>query len=392
MMIGKLKRYIKSLIKGGETSLDHENIYEDQEDFSNKNNNKDIKILAYYLPQFHPIPENDKWHGKGFTEWTKVKAAKPLFDGHYQPHIPHENIGYYILDNSDVLKRQALDMKKACVYGMIFYHYWFSGKLILEKPAQLLLASKDIEMPFAFCWANENWTRRWDGEENNVLLKQIYSINDAAEFIKYLIPFFKDDRYIKINNRPLLFIYRANLIDSIQGYIDVFAKECSKENICPPYIVAVQTRGVMSPGIYGMDAAVERTLFDWGGGKIPSINKEVNTNISNPILDYSDVKDYYCSIKKNNDYICFRSIVPNWDNTARYNEQAHIVHNSNPKIFEDWLDTIIEKTKELPEDQRFIVINAWNEWGEGNHLEPDVRNGYANLNAVGRAMSKGRDK
>ena len=149
--------------------------YEDQRDYSKIIKHKNIKVLSYYLGQFHPIPENDEWHGKGFTEWTNVKRAYPLFKGHYQQHIPHTDLGYYILDNPEILKKQANMMKKAGVYGQIFYHYWFTGKLILEKPVQMLLKNKDIDMPFCFCWANENWTRRWDGEDDDVLLGQTYS-------------------------------------------------------------------------------------------------------------------------------------------------------------------------------------------------------------------------
>ena len=162
--------------------------YECQKDYSHSQVHKTVKVLSYYLPQFYPTPENDEWHGKGFTEWSKVRSANPLFFGHYQQRVPHEDIGYYSLNSPEMLKKQLELMKRSGVYGQIFYHYWFTGKMILENPAKILLADKSIEMPFCFCWANENWTRKWDGNENEILLGQEYSELDAIQFIKLSHP------------------------------------------------------------------------------------------------------------------------------------------------------------------------------------------------------------
>ena len=210
--------------------------YEEAHDFSASIVHNDIKVLAYYLPQFHPIPENDEWHGKGFTEWTKVRAANPLFEGHFQQHIPHEDTGYYLLDSADTLRKQAEQMRCAGVYGQVFYHYWFTGKLILEEPARMLLATPDVDMPFCFCWANENWTRRWDGNESEILLGQNYSAEDARAFIQYLIPFFKDPRYIRVDGRPMLSIYRPSSIPNAREYLDIWAQECAAHGIERPYV------------------------------------------------------------------------------------------------------------------------------------------------------------
>ncbi|MHC1708676.1 MAG: glycoside hydrolase family 99-like domain-containing protein [Bacteroidales bacterium] len=364
--------------------------YEEQQDFSSSIKEKNVKVLAYYLPQFNPIPENDAWHGEGFTEWTKVRTAQPLFMGHYQQHIPHPDIGYYLLDNPDVLRQQAEMMRKSGIYGQVFYHYWFTGKLILEKPAQMLLENQDIKMPFCFCWANENWTKRWDGDENEILLKQDYSENDAAEFIRYLIPFFKDARYIRIENRPVLMIYRASSFPDFLVYRSVWERECSQNGILNPYLVTVLTRGASNPGSYQMDAGVERVLHDWTHGKVPNLRDILHpfVPLNANILDYHAVVKFYSKQHHKKQFTYFRSLVPIWDNTARYAADAYVVHESNPELFQQWLQECCEYTKnELSADRQFIMINAWNEWAEGAHLEPDTRFGYGYLNSVGRVLS-----
>jgi lipopolysaccharide biosynthesis protein/protein-L-isoaspartate O-methyltransferase len=364
--------------------------YEPQEDFSRSIIHSDIKVLSFYLPQFHPIPENDEWHGQGFTEWVKVRSALPLFRGHYQQHIPHNDIGYYLLESPDTLRKQAELMKKAGVYGQVFYHYWFNGRLILEQPAQKLLANPDIQMPFCFCWANENWTRRWDGNESEILLAQDYSEKDAEEFIRYLIPFFQDKRYIRIDERPVLFVYRPSSIPDVQMYLKVWAKECHAHGIKDPYVVAVLTRGAKTPLEFGMDAGVERVLHDWTAGSVPDIRDSLQqyTAMNGSALSYPAVADFYSSQTEAKDFTYFRSIIPMWDNTARYGAEAFVVHGSTPEYFQKWLEKLVGYSKKtLPEDRRFLLVNAWNEWAEGAHLEPDSRFGYSYLNSVGRALS-----
>lgn len=366
--------------------------YEDQTDYSDLILDKDIKILSFYLPQFHTIPENDFWHGQGFTEWTKVKSANPLYTGHHQQHIPHEDIGYYILDSPEVLLTQTNMMKKSGMYGQIFYHYWFTGKLILESPAQILLNNKQIEMPFCFCWANENWTKRWDGDDENILLEQNYSAEDAKLFINYLIPFFKDERYINVDNRPLLFIYRPNSIPNPSLYLEIWKEECKKHGLNEPYVVATLTRGATNPQDYRMDAGLERVLHDWTNGNLTNIRDFVHLydNFQGNILLYDEVVEYYRKINsfEEKKFTYFRSLVPSWDNTARYNNKAYILHGSTPEKFQKWLEEVTNFTKNtLPKDKQFIVINAWNEWAEGDHLEPDTKFGYAYLNCIGRVLS-----
>ncbi|NDY57955.1 hypothetical protein G3N56_14560 [Desulfovibrio sulfodismutans] len=371
-------------------SINDFRFYEEQQDYSQSLVHTDIKVLAYYLPQFHPIPENDAWHGKGFTEWTKVKSATPLFAGHYQQHIPHSDIGYYLLDNPDILRKQADMMRKSGVHGLIFYHYWFTGKLILEEPATMLLQNPDIDIPFCFCWANENWTKCWDGNEKDILLEQKYSDEDAAMFIEYLIQFFKDPRYMKIDDRPVLYIYRPSSITDVKSYLRIWKEHCIQAGLKAPYVVAVLTRGAASPNEYGMDAGVERVLNDWGNGNIPECKNLLNSyyTLEGSVLNYNDVANYYMNQIPDMDFTYFRSLVPNFDNTARYAAKAILTHQVSPAKFQEWFERLITYAQTLPSDRQYIIVNAWNEWAEGAHLEPDTRFGYGFLNAIGRGLSK----
>jgi len=364
--------------------------YECQRNYADRIIHLDVKVLSYYLPQFHPTPENDEWHGKGFTEWTKVRAANPLFEGHYQQHIPHPDIGYYMLDTPDTLRRQAEQMRQAGVHGQVFYHYWFSGRMILEKPAQMLLAHPDIAMPYCFCWANENWTRRWDGNEREVLLSQTYSADDARAFIRYLIPFFDDPRYIRVGTRPMLLVYRPSSVPDPAEYLQVWAEECAQTGIDAPYVVAVLTRGATDPRDFGMDAGTERVLHDWTDGAVPDLRPSLRPYwpMNGGALSYDNVRDFYMAQNERKPFDYFRSNVPMWDNTARYGSEALLLHGSTPQSFQQWMAHSIEYAQaNLLADRRFVFVNAWNEWAEGTHLEPDTRYGYSYLNSVGRALA-----
>ena len=365
--------------------------YEEQVDLSRAISHPSVKVLAYYLPQFHPIPENDEWHGTGFTEWSKVRGANPLFLGHYQQHIPHPDIGYYLLDSPEILKKQVRVMRAAGVYGQVFYHYWFDGKLILEKPAQMLLQNKDIEMPFCFCWANENWTRTWDGNESEVLLGQEYSTADAVNFIRYLIPFFRDPRYIRIEDRPVLFVYRPSSIPDTRVYLEAWTTECRQQGLKPPYVVAVLTRGATDPRAFGMDAGVERPLHDWTNGGAPEIKDTLRTYraINGSVLDYEDV----CQLLHEPGAGSTVYLLPVCgsdlgQHSALWCRGAFSCMAARPDGFSNgWSGSCATPKRTSPSDRRFLVINAWNEWAEGAHLEPDTRFGYAYLNSVGRALS-----
>ena len=364
--------------------------YEEQFDFSGMIAHPSVKVLAYYLPQFHATPENDEWHGEGFTEWHKVRSAQPLFADHYQQHVPHGDIGYYTLEDKAFFSHQLDMMHKAGVHGLIFYHYWFTGRRILERPAQMLLKSPEIAMPYCFCWANENWTRRWDGNESEILLGQSYSDEDARAFIEDLIPYFRDPRYITIDGRPVLFVYRPSAMDDAAAYVRIWAEECARHGVARPYVVATLTRGAVDAATYGMDAASERVLNDWTGGGVPELkgSLQVYRPIEGSVLDYSKVVAYYKDQVLDRSVPLFRSLVPTWDNTPRYGSGAFLLHRFDTRHFQDWLEFLIADAEQhLTADCRFVIVNAWNEWAEGAHLEPDRYFGYGYLNAIGRALS-----
>lgn len=363
--------------------------FEEQMDFSKAIKDKSVKVLAYYLPQFHPTKENDEWHGKGFTEWTKVSQSECLFEGHYQPHIPIKDLGYYHIEDAQILKKQSDLMKKAGVDGLLFYHYWFGGKLILEKPVQILRDEKDIDLPFAFCWANENWTKRWDGNESEVLLAQNYSVKDAEDFINYLIPFFKDKRYIKINGRPFLAIYRPSHNPLCKEYIETWRRSCVEAGLAEPFVAVVMTRDAKEPKEYGADIAIERPLHDWTDGAVKTNRASLNffSEYNGSSLNFEEVANFY-SHKALQEFPMIRSVVPSWDNTARYGKNSYLLTHPDPAIFQKWFSELLEKAKSFKtEGERLILINAWNEWAEGNHLEPDEKYGYAYLNAIGRSRT-----
>jgi len=344
------------------------------------------KLIAFYLPQYHPIPENDLWWGEGFTEWTNVRKAKPNFDGHYQPRKPGD-LGYYDLRDSTVQKKQISLAKKFGVYGFCFYYYWFSGKRLLEQPLNLFLEDKDLEFPFCICWANENWTRRWDGLESEVLIAQNHSPDDYHNFIRNIAPMLQDERYIRINGKPLLIVYRASLLDNPAAATAIWREECINLGIGEIYLAAVQSFDIQDPRIYSFDSAIEFPPFS-----IPPIYVDHSSlQITNPDF-HGTIQDYRITatlkmLEPEPDYIRFRTIMPAWDNTARRQNNSLIFINSKPSLYKKWLETAIEYTQNhLPTDHQYIFINAWNEWAEGAYLEPDEIYGTDYLQATKEAL------
>ncbi|WWW11930.1 glycoside hydrolase family 99-like domain-containing protein [Arcobacter cryaerophilus gv. pseudocryaerophilus] len=212
-----------------------------------------LKPIAFYLPQFHPFPENDEWWGKGFTEWTNVTKAKPNFIGHYQPHLPIHN-GFYDLRIPEVMIEQARLAKNYGIYGFNFYYYWFNGKVLMQKPFEILLQHKEIDINFCITWANENWTRTWDASENEVLIAQRHSDIDSKEFIRNIFQYFEDPRYIRVNNKPVLIIYRCDIIPNIFETTLIWREEVIKAGFEGIHLVCAQTYGIKDPEPYGFDA------------------------------------------------------------------------------------------------------------------------------------------
>jgi O-antigen biosynthesis protein len=344
------------------------------------------KLLAYYLPQFHQIPENDQWHGTGFTEWVKVKGSGPLFDGHRQPRVPHEDIGYYDLSDPITLVNQATMAKNHEVDGLIFYHYWFgSGKMILEKPARDFLDNKSIEIEFCFAWCNENWTRRWDGGNNQILLEQTYFLHEYAEFVSYLVPFMKDPRYVTIKGRPLLIIYRPHLVPDLTTLMTFITDEFAKHGVDKPYFVASRTWGENDFDYAAFDALSEKPLYDF-----PQLNYLTQPEIFGErephkgyIFEYADVVKHYVEHPLTSYLPVMPSCSPGWDVSPRHGSSALILVNESPEGFRVWLRDCIERVSLTnPLDEQFVFINAWNEWAEGAYLEPDTETGYAYLEVV----------
>jgi lipopolysaccharide biosynthesis protein len=346
-----------------------------------------IKPIAFYLPQYHAIPENDEWWGEGFTEWTNVKKAQPLFEGHYQPHVPHESLGYYDLRDPEVLVKQAAMAKEYGIYGFCFYHYWFGGKKLLQTPVENYLNSGKSDFPYCLCWANENWTRRWDGLENEILLAQKHSDQDDLDFIIDKIPYFKDIRYIRINDKPVLLVYKTELLPDAKKTAELWRTAMRENGIGEIYLIRVEnTVANLNPDDIGFDGAVEFAP-DWRLPGFSHFPETYNKPESLNVYDYLDTA-FRALSKDLPDYKIFRGVFPNWDNTARRGSSAFCFLNNDPSIFEFYLQQIVNYTRTHYEpDEQFVFINAWNEWGEGCHLEPDEKNQFSYLEICRKVLN-----
>lgn len=347
-----------------------------------------VKPIAFYLPQYHQVEENSLWWGKGFTEWTNVAKAKPNFNDHYQPHVP-KDLGFYDLSNVDVMREQAELAELFGLYGFCFYFYWFNGRRILEFPLNNYVDS-DIDFPFCFCWANENWTRTWDGLDKEILLQQNHNHEDDLNLIRYLIPLFKDDRYIKVNGKPMFIVYRVDLFPDIQKTVQIWREEAKKAGFEDIHLCAVQFYGIDDPRKWGFDAAIEFPphKFITPENKPVVIPNITNPNFNGGIVDYPKIVSQALQAKSK-EYIWYRGIIPSWDNTARRQNNPHTIINSSPALYRYWLRNVVDFTENsYSEENRFVFINAWNEWGEGCHLEPDLKHGNAYLEATAMALQK----
>lgn len=347
---------------------------------------KPAKLICFYLPQFHPIPENDAWWGVGFTEWSNVQPAGPQFEGHYQPHVPGE-LGYYNLLDPEVQHRQVELAKLYGVEGFCFYFYWFSGKRLLEIPIQNYLEDRSLDLPFCLCWANENWSRRWDGLENDILIAQHYSPEDDIAFIEHVARYLRDSRYIRIDGKPLLLIYRPSLLPSAKETAARWRTWCRDHGIGELYLAYTQSFETVDPASYGFDAAIE---FPPNNSSPPNITDKVqplHADFACNVYDWNVFVERSQNYKKPK-YTLFRGVCPSWDNTARRKNNSSILLNSSPRGYQQWLFNAINETyrRVSNPEQRLIFINAWNEWAEGTHLEPDQRYGYAYLEATRMAL------
>ena len=343
------------------------------------------RAIAFFLPQFHPIPENDRWWGTGFTEWTNVRRAKPNFAGHLQPRVPSE-LGYYDLRTRDVLVRQASLAREYGIYAFCYYYYWFNGKRLLERPVEEMRASGQPDFPYCLCWPNENWTRRWDGADHDILIAHVPSRENDMRMIHDLLPHFRDPRYVRVDGRPVFIVYRIGMLPDAAATTALWRDVCRREGVGEIYLCAMKTHDTGSPVAAGFDALIE---FPPHGVRTPAINERMD--ISNPefrgqIIDYPQfVIDTLAEERP----ACrtHRTVMSGWDNTARRQNDGLTFIRATPEIYEVWLEeAATRELRDNPPGARLVFINAWNEWAEAAYLEPDARYGRQYLLATQRAL------
>jgi len=355
-----------------------------------------MRTLAFHLPQFHPTPENDEWWGKGFTEWRNVSKAKPLFPGHSQPHQPAD-LGYYDLRLPEARLAQAELAMHYGISGFCYYHYWFTGARILERPVNDIVASGEPDFPFCLCWANENWTRTWDGRSGQVLLGQDYSAADDRQHIEALIPYFADRRYIRVDGRALFLVYRTELMPDPQSTAEIWRKAAQQAGLGDLFLVRVESFAQdIDPRSVGFDAAVEfapdwkrtgQMHFSRWQHLLTYLGLFPKGYFEHRFADYRKMVALMLA-KPEPAYARYRCVTPGFDNSARRKKDATIFLNSSPELYEDWLTKVArqELANSRPTDQKLVFVNAWNEWAEGNHLEPCQKWGHAYLQATRNAL------
>lgn len=349
--------------------------------------NEKLKIICHYLPQYHSFPENDEWWGKGFTEWNNVTKATPHFIGHMQPKLPYD-IGFYDLSIKENIIKQIKLAKQYGIYGFSIYYYWFNRHRLMEKPLDIILDNKDLDINFCINWANENWTKRWDGGDKEILIKQ----DDDPENLKYCIQdmekYIRDERYIKVKGKPLIIIYKPTLIQDIELMIDNWRKYLRDVGIGEAYIVAVKTFEITDKYKQIFDGFIEFPPF---GMEIQVMNnrlKYFNKKFKGVVYDYKKMVDEKTYLRKF-DYKLYRGIFPAWDNTPRRQYTPDIFWGSTPDLYETWLEDLAEDTINNNNlDEKMIFVNAWNEWAEGACLEPDRNYGYAYIQATRNVLDK----
>lgn len=367
-----------------------------QEEIIVKDLKPSVKSIAFYLPQFHCIPENDMWWGEGFTEWTNTYKAEPRFDGHYQPRIPHDDIGRYDLSDVNTIKKQIDIAKRHGIYGFCLYYYWFSGKKLLEKPLDLIFENKDIDFNYCVCWANENWTRTWSGADENVLIKQEYKEQDPDLFMEDISKYLLDERYIKVDGKPIILVYNPREIKDVCGVLKRWREYAKKLGLEDIYILACRTSDMVDDNqefAEIIDGRVDFPPRNLSFDRRITIKSMMNRKDGASVYDYRKLVKESCKTYENNEFNKSRyyTCMLGWDNSPRKEKEWHAFYGFSLKWFAKWLRRIIKNTiKNHPEDKRFVFINAWNEWGEGTYLEPDEKYGYASINTLTKASNKAR--
>lgn len=358
-----------------------------------------MKFYAFYLPQFHPISENNEWWGKGFTEWTNVTKSKALYNGHYQPQLPAD-MGFYDLRCPEVKYEQANLAKNYGVDGFIYYHYWFHGKRLLNKPIDDLVTDNNFKFPFALCWANETWARTWDGLDHEVLIKQEYSNDDHVNHAKYLAKVFLNENYIRVDNKPLFLIYRPAKVEGLSFFISCLVKECQSLGLSAPHLSFVRASFSSENKKFAYEVADSVVDFQPNSDDFPppvglknsliSFSMKILPNYIYQLIkrnvkvykqvSYAGIVDYKTKEHfEANGCEVFPCCFPSWDNSPRRSTPT-IIQNEDPEKFKRWLKASAEYADK--NKNKIVFINAWNEWAEGCHLEPDQKMGDAFLKVV----------
>lgn len=379
---------------------------------------KGVKLITFYLPQFHAIPENNAWWGEGFTEWTNVRKAQPLFPGHDQPRIPLD--GEYDLLDDEVKIRQARQARDHGVFGFCYYHYWFKdGRQLLEKPAEQMLANKAVDLPFCFCWANENWSKNWDGGNREVIMEQDYGGKaDWEKHFQYLLPFFRDDRYITVDGKPLFVIYKPEQIIDLYQMVNYWRKRAAEEGfpgMCfafqfPTYYSDIYYRDDVFDYRIGFEPVHARNLASMKPGtstKVRLLRKVLGENAvstyrkmrtskaagapgkpqSTAMYHYDEIWEKILNAPWTEEFLPGGFV--DWDNTPR-NKHGVLHAGFTAQKFRDYLTRLVARAAQ--ENKPMVFLNAWNEWGEGAFLEPDEKYGYQKLEAVKAALSPGNEE
>jgi lipopolysaccharide biosynthesis protein len=348
------------------------------------------KVLAINLPQFHPFSENNEWWGEGFTEWTNVTNAKPVFKNHNQPQLPTD-LGFYDLRLEEARIAQAELAKQYSIDGFAYYHYWFSGKRLMKEPIDEILKSKKPDFPFCYFWANESWSRRWLGEDKEILIEQNYSEEDDKMHAEWLVESFKDERYIKINNRPIFLIYKPFDLPNSKRTIEIFSEVCLANGIEKPYFIASNSHNdTTNPFNLGFDHCLHfqprlqvLSQFLKDGPTLTRTIRNILQGHFSASLKIYNYKQYKKSIKKIKfTHKGFPCVLVGFDNTARRGKNGIILKNQNIDDYKESLILAKNDIAEFPDEEKLIFINAWNEWAEGNHLEPCRTFGRAFLEAT----------
>jgi lipopolysaccharide biosynthesis protein len=330
------------------------------------------RLIAFYLPQFHPIPENDAWWGKGFTEWTNTAKAKPMFEGHYQPHVPAD-LGFYDLRVPQTRSDQAAMAREYGIEAFCYYHYWFAGRRILQRPFDEVLASGEPDFPFCLCWANATWSGVWYGEPNRVLIEQTYpGEEDHAAHFASLLPAFRDRRYLKVDGKPLFVIFTPAEIPDQPKTFALWRRMAEAAGLPGLYLLGCAYSNVMNPARLGLDGAVATLL--------PALRKG-NAAGRPTVYGYRDIAPRLL-LPPSPGVERYPCVIPNWDNTPRSGSNGLVLHDSTPELFAQHLQAALDQVRDKAPERRLVFVKSWNEWAEGNHLEPDLKFGRRYLEVV----------